>query len=166
MATFHRQRIWAEGKLIEAAPYVHFEPPGSTYNLLIGRLLWPLGRRFSQGIDQITDIAATADGTLLVKAHGRNMRWELTIAPQANYLVRSARGVRTSQTALSYTVDNAGLMVSSDLYLPHIARWTEGASANPTSVSVASISAKTDLDLIRRVESQLDQLPALPRRRP
>ena len=43
MGSIHGYRVWAEGKLIESKPQATFEPVGSTYDLLIGRILWPLG---------------------------------------------------------------------------------------------------------------------------
>jgi hypothetical protein len=159
MATIQRERIWAEGRLEHTAPHSSFEKPGSTYDLLVGRVLWPLGRGFSRRIDRVIEIAAAADGTLLVTAEGDRTgikwRWELRIRPDEEFLVRSAKAFRRDQPDPSYIISNAGLMTASDRCVNHTAAWIAGPWAHPISMSVASVSAEPDLDLIRRTEDWL-----------
>ena len=167
MGSIHRYRMWVDGKLNEMTPNATFEPVGSTYDLLIGRMLWPLGRGFSRRIDRITNVAAAADGILTVSAESDDgnlmSRWELKIDPAADYLVCSAKAFRRDEPEPSYVVDAAGVLTGAGRSTAHTSRWIEGAAGQPISISVTSVSATTDAELIRRTESRLDTLPGLGR---
>lgn len=161
MASIRQPRIWSDGELTDTKPQVTYEPVGSTYDLLLGRMLWPLGRGFTRRIDRITQVDAEADGTLAVHAEsdegGSMSRWEMRIDPHADFLVRSAKAFRRDRPDPTYIVDNAGVLVASDRCTAHTARWTEGASARPVSISVTSVSAETDAELIQETEDLLQQ---------
>jgi len=162
MGSIHGYRVWAEGKLIETKPQATFEPVGSIYELLIGRLLWPLGRGFSRRIDRITSISTGADGLLSVAAESDDgslkRRWELLIDPGADYLVRAAKEFHRDDAEPSYVVETAGILSGGGRSVAHTARWIEGAGGQPASVAVTSVSATTDAELIERTEGRLDQL--------
>jgi hypothetical protein len=159
MATIQRHRVRSEGDLIDTKPFISFEPVGSTYDLLIGRLLWPLGRGFSRRIDRITQITQEADGTLAVTAasdEGNLMaRWELRIDPASDYLVRAAQGFRKDDAQPTYAIDTAGVLSAADRSTAHTARWIEGEAADPLSIAVNSLSATADMELIRQTEELL-----------
>ena len=161
MAVISRDRILVDGKLIETKPHAMVEPVGTTYDVLIGRVLWPLGRRFSHRIDQITEVSEEADGTLAIEIDRDQgeLRWEMRIDPQADYLVRSAKAYRRDHVRPSYIVESAGVFASENRYIAHTARWTEGPSAHPFSISVTSVSAGTDQALIDQTEKLLEETP-------
>jgi hypothetical protein len=169
MGSIHGYRLWVDGKLIDAKPHATFEPVGSTYDLLIGRTLWPLGRgfTFTRRIDEIKSVAVNADGLLTVVATGGGgssmSRWELQVDPAADYLVRSAKAFRRDETEPSYVVDTAGVFAGGGHSVVHTARWTEGIAGQPTSIAVTSVSATADAELIRRTENRLDELSAAAR---
>src|SRR4029079_15117392 len=144
MGQIQRGRISVDGKLIATKPSISIEPVGSTYDLLVGRNIWPLGRNFTRRIDRVTQVVAEADGTLVVTAEsekgGLGKRWELRVDPAANYLVRSAKVFHGEDADPSYVVDNAGTMVVGERLIAHTARWFEGATARPVSISVTSVS--------------------------
>jgi len=161
MAMIQSSRLWVDGELIESKPHATFEPVGSTYDLVLGRMLWPLGRGYTCRIDRITQVEAEADGTLSVMAESDEgnlvMRWEMRVDPSADYLVRSAKAFRRDQPDPMYIVDNAGTLLAAGRGTAHTARWIEGISAHPISISVTSVSAKTDAELIRKTEEGLQQ---------
>jgi hypothetical protein len=161
MATFHRSGYWNDGEFIRTKRFASFEPVGNTYDLLIGRMTWPLGRDFSRRIDRITEIRRQPDGTLAVVADsggdGLMSRWELTIDPLADYLVRTARGFRGAAAEPEYVVDNAGTFSADDRSTAHTARWTEGRWASPVSFAVTSVSAEADMELIQSTEEWLNE---------
>ena len=167
MALIQQQRSWINGELHESRPHASFEEPGTTYDILIGRTLWPLGLSFSGQVEQITAIEPAANGILNVEAAGRHgMRWELAVDAEAGYLVRTARGFRGNDTEPQYQIENAGVLNAADLFVPHTAQFTEGAFSHPipadvftdpTSFAVTSITADVDQELIDRVESLLKE---------
>ena len=159
MALLYGSRLWVKGKLIDAKPYASFEPKGSKYDVLIGRLLLPLGRGYSERIEAISSVATQPDGTLKVSAENKSgshiRRWELLIDPAADYLVRSAKAFRRDDSEPSYVVDNAGVLTGGGRSVAHTARWIEGGGS-PVSIAVTSVSAKGDEELIKRTEERLD----------
>jgi hypothetical protein len=164
MGAIHGYRLWVDGKLIEAKPQATFEPVGSTYDLLVGRTLWPLGRDYIRRIDHITGISTGADGLLTVAAESDGdlvFRWELLIDPHADFLVRAAKGFRRDDTTPLFVVETAGVLAGGERNVAHTARWIEGAAGEPASVAVTSVSATADSELIQRTEDRLDKLPRL-----
>jgi hypothetical protein len=159
MAMIQRSRVYVNGNLIETKPHVTFEPVGPAYDILIGRVLWTLGRGITRSIRRISWVATKADGTLTAEAesHAGQMRWELTIDPQANYLVRFARGFHHRASEAAYTIDTAGVLAAGERSTTHTARWIEGASAAPISISVTTFSAEVDTELISQTEELLNQ---------
>lgn len=162
MGTIHGYRVWSDGKLIDVKPHASFEPVGSTYDLLIGRLLWPLGRGFTRRIDGISEVTKRADGLLEVTATNEDgslmSRWELVIDPQADYLVRSAKAFQRDEALPAYVVETAGVLVGGGgRSVPHTARWIEDGGA-PVSIAVSSVSATPDKELIERTEERLKTL--------
>lgn len=159
MGSLHGYRVWTNGKLIDAKPHATFEPKGSTYDVLIGRLLLPLGRGYSGRFEAISSVATQPDGMLKVTAENKRgshiKRWELLIDPAADYLVRSAKAFRRDQSEPSYVVENAGVLTGGGRSVAHTARWIEGGGS-PVSIAVTSVSAKGDEELIRRTEERLD----------
>lgn len=158
MVMLHRGRIWVDGELIETQPVASFESPGTTYDLLVGRLLWPLGRGVSRQLECITEVVLRADGMLLVKGDGRGQtHWEMCIDPASDYLIRSAKWFHGDEKASARSAENIGTIRESNRSVPHTARWTEGEAAYPVSISVSSVSDKMDDELIRRVEEELEE---------
>jgi hypothetical protein len=164
MGSIDGSRLWIDGKLSEARPHATFEPVGSTYDLLVGRLLWPLGRGFSRRIDRVTSVTPDSDGLLRVKAEcGDGIlvnRWELRIDSRADFLVCQAKGFSRDEKTPAYTVETAGVLTGGGRSVAHTARWIEGASA-PASISVTSVSGEADEELIRQTEKRLDELPGM-----
>jgi hypothetical protein len=165
MGSIHGSRVWADGKLIEVNPQATFEPVGSTYDLLIGRILWPLGRGFTRRMDRITSVTLESDRLLRVVAEsdgdGLMRRWELLIDPTADYLVRAAKAFRENETEPLIVVETAGIVTGGGRSVAHTARWIEGATGPPASIAVNSVSSGTDEALIQRTEDRLDKLPGL-----
>lgn len=161
MATIQRSKYWLNGELIHTNPFASFEPVGSTYDLLIGRMLWPLGRGFSRRLGRVTEMRRQPDGTLAVVAETKDeqihLRWEMQIDPRAEYLVRHAEGFRPNDTEPAYVIDNIGLMSADGRATAHTARYLEGPGSTPVSISVTSVSADADLELIRRTKEFLDR---------
>jgi hypothetical protein len=113
IGTIHGSRLWANGELIDAKPFTRFEPVGPNYDLLIGRVLWPLGRGFSRCIDRITNVTQDSSGLLKVTAEnddGLMSRWELMIDPIAGYLVRQAKGYHGNEAEPRFIVDGGGVI--------------------------------------------------------
>jgi hypothetical protein len=162
MGTIHRYRLWVDGELVDAKPQATFEPVGSTYDLLIGRMLWPLGRGLTHRIDKVTQVALRPDGLLDVKAEsnqtGLPMRWELQIDRRADYLVRRATAYRGDADEPMYVIDNTGVQIGGDLVAAHTARWTEGRWGEPISIAVHCVSAEPDMELIRETDKRLTEL--------
>jgi len=162
MGTIHRSRLWVDDQLTATKSHATFEPVGATYDLLIGRMLWPLGRDFTRRIDEIEEVRERGDGTLAVTAvkneGGRQLRWELTVDPALDYLIRSAKGYRHDETAASYVVDNVGELRGDGRQVAHTARYREGSWAQPVSMSVSSVSARSDVKLIRETAVRLEEL--------
>jgi hypothetical protein len=160
MAAIHGNRLWAEGKLIDAKPHASFEPKGSTYDLLIGRLLWALGRGYSRRLDRITSVSMRPDGLLKVVADNKDgsfmSRWELLIDPSADYLVRSAKAFRRDDAVPAYAVETAGVLAGGGRSVAHTARWIE-EGGEPASIAVTSVAATTDGELVQRTEGRLDE---------
>jgi hypothetical protein len=164
MGSIHGYRLWVNGELIEAKPQATFEPVGSTYDLLIGRTLWALGRGYSRRIDRITSISTGADNLLTVTAESDGdfiSRWELLIDLSADFLVRDAKAFRKGNTQPWFVVETAGVLAGGGRSVAHTARWIEGAAGQPASIAVTSVSATTDLTLIQSTEDRLDKLPGL-----
>lgn len=158
MGSIQQSQYWVDGKLIQSKPFMSREPVGNTYDLLIGRLLWPLGISFSRRIDRVEKVSIRPDGTLDVLAYGENnlgIRWELRVDPKADYLITQAKGFRTRKPEeLEYIVDAAGVVKMQERFANHTARWREGIDAKPISISVHSVSAKPDIDLIFEFEDK------------
>lgn len=116
MGQLHGSRLWVDGKLIDTKPTVDVEPVGSTYDLIIGRVLWPLGRGFCRRIDRLNEVIPQPNDTLLVKAeatrYGTMMRWELVVDPHEDFLVRSAKWYRGDDTMPSYTIETLGTLIA------------------------------------------------------
>jgi len=160
MAMIHRGRLWVDGDLHDSKPTVSFEKPGPTYDLLLGRVLWPLGRGYSRRIERISDIAEAPDGSLIVGAEAAKLgiggRWDLRIDPKADYIVRAAKRFRRDETEPSYIASNTGLFRASDRCIAHTAAWQEGPWDDPVSISINSVSAEPDLQLIRTTKDWLE----------
>ena len=164
MGTIHGSRLWVDGKLIDTKPYVSFEPVGPNYDLLIGRLLWPLGRGYTRRIDQITNVTQDSSGLLKVTAandDGLMSRWELTVDPAAGYLVRQAKGYRGDDETPSFIIDGGGVITGGGLSVLHTSRWTEGYGNEAASIAVTGVSDATDEALIEETERRLETLPSL-----
>jgi hypothetical protein len=160
MGTIRGSRLWADGKLIDSKPYVTFEPVGPNYDLLIGRILWPLGRGFASRIDHITRVDTDEYELLRVAAEGSGSRWELVIDPQNDYLIREAKEFRIGETEPVYEIATAGVLTGGGRSVAHTARWIEGGD-RPVSIAVTSVSAKADEELVQRTENRLDVLQAV-----
>jgi hypothetical protein len=165
MGSIHGNRLWVDGKLMDVKPMATFEPVGSTYDLLVGRFLWPLGRGFASQIDRITSVTTMADGLLKATAEGdrgaMKCRWELVIDPEADYLVRDAKAFRRDEKQPSYVVKTAGVLTGGGRSVAHTARWIEGEGGLPASIAVTNVFARADDELIERTEQRLDELPGL-----
>ncbi len=160
MASIHRGRMWINGELQDTSTSVSFEPSGRTYDLLVGRVLWPLGRGFSRRIERITDIKAAPDGTLVVAVEapkvGLEVHWELQVDPNADFLVRTAKRFRRDDLEPSYIASNRGILCDADRRIAHTAAWQEGPRGEPMSISVTSVSAKPDLKLIHTTKDRIE----------
>jgi len=160
MASIHRGRMWVDGELQDTSASVSFEPPGRTYDLLVGRVLWPLGRGFSRRIERITEIRTAPDGTLIVAADapkvGLEVHWELQVDPKADYIVRTAKRFRRDDLEPSYIASNRGVLCVSDRCIAHTAAWQEGPRGEPMSISVKNVSAEPDMKLIRTTKDYLE----------
>ena len=159
MGTIQRSQYWVDGELIQSNPFMSREPVGNTYDLLIGRLLWPIGIGFSRRIDRVERVNEHANGMLLVVAFGEDnlgIRWELTVDPSADYLVTQAKGYRTGRVvqSLEYIVDAVGIVKQHGRFANHTGRWSEGVDAMPTSVSVHSVSSQPDIDLVFELQDK------------
>ncbi|MBC8876577.1 MAG: hypothetical protein H8E44_44685 [Planctomycetes bacterium] len=160
MASIHRGRLWVDGELQDTSASVSFEPVGRTYDLLVGRVLWPLGRGFSRSIERITEIKTAPDGTLIVAADapkvGLEVHWELRVDPKADFIVRTAKRFRRDDLEPSYIASNRGILCASDRCIAHTAAWQEGPWGEPMSIAVKSVSAEPDMKLIRSTKDYLE----------
>lgn len=158
MGSIQQSQMWVKGKLNKTKAFKSFEPVGKTYDLLIGRILWPLGRGFTSRISEITEVTPEADGTLFVEAKegdGLKIRWELIVDPEADYVIRQARGFRRDEADPEYIVDAAGVLESDDRVTNHTSRWIEGVNGQTVSFAVHTVSSKPDVKLIFEVEQSL-----------
>ena len=158
MGHVQRSQYWIEGRLIQSKPSITREPVGNTYDIYLGRLLWPLGRGFTRRFDSVTEVSERPDGMLSVVATGEDdlgLRWELIVDPSADYLVRQSRGIRRRDGTERFTVDAAGALERDGRWSNHTMRWVEGASGEIVSIAVHEISVKPDIDLIFRVEDMI-----------
>lgn len=161
MASIHRGRMWADGELLDTSTSVSFEPPGRTYDLLVGRVLWPLGRGYSRSIEHITDIKTAPDGTLIVAADapkvGLEVHWELRVDPKADFIVRTAKRFHRDDLEPSYIASNRGILCAADRCIAHTAAWQEGPWGDPMSIAVKSVSAEPDQELIRTTKDRIEK---------
>ena len=158
MGSLQQSQFWVDGKLNKTKAFKSFEPVGNTYDLLIGRILWPLGRGFTSRISEITKVSSEPDGTLSVEAlegGGLKTRWELIIDPDADYVIRKAKGYRRDSADPEYIVDAVGVIASEDRTTNHTSRWIEGVNGQTVSFAVHSVSSKPDVKLIFEVEQSL-----------
>lgn len=160
MGNIQRYRHWVDGELQQMGPFVSLEPVGNTYDIYIGRFLWPLGRGYSGRIEKIVDVKER-HGLLVATAAGKSnwsSRLELTIDPRVDYLVRSARMYRQDEDPPSYAVESAGVLRNGDRITAHTTRFTE-AGAPPLSIAVTSLASTADADLITETERRIDEAP-------
>lgn len=161
MVHIQRSQYWVDGKLTKSKPFRSVEPVGNTYDIFIGRLLWPLGRGFTRRIDRVESVHEQQNGSWLVTAFGENnlgIRWELEVDPSSEYLVRQAKGFRTGRkepTKAAYIVDGAGTMNSDERSTNHTSRWMEGEDAEPVSIAISEVSPKPDLGLLINLEDEI-----------
>ncbi len=158
MGSIQISQYWVDGKLIRSKPFKNREPVGNTYDLLIGRVLWPLGISFSRRIDRVEQVSARPDGQLDIVAFGDDnlgIRWELRVDPKADYLITQAKGFHARRDdRLAYHVDAMGVMRMNGRSVNHTSRWAEGPDAAPISIAVHSISSKPDIDQIFEYEDK------------
>jgi hypothetical protein len=160
MGSLQKSRLWADGKLIDTQPFASFEPVGSTYDILIGRTLWALGRGYSGRLAAIEMVTPAGGGLIAVTAWegeiGASERWELIVDPAADFLVTNAKLYYRNQAEPEMTVETAGIMTGGGRSVAHTARWIEGAEGAPASIAVTSVSAAADAELIAETERELD----------
>ncbi len=158
MGSIQQSQMWVKGKLSKSKAFKSFEPVGKTYDLLIGRILWPLGRGFTSRISEITKVTPEPDGTLFVEAKegdGLSIRWELIVDPEADFVVRQAKGFRRDEVDPEYIVDAVGLFATNDRSTNHTSRWVEGTNGQTVSFAVHDVSSKPDVKLMFDVEKTL-----------
>ena len=152
MAQIHRDRIWHDGQIKDTKPTVSYEKPGRTYDLLVGRIQWPMGRGFGHSLERITEVSANPDGTLNVVADGPmgtvTARWTMRVDPDADHLVREAKWYRTDRAKPEFVTRNVGLLSAAGRSVAHVAESRRGEWADPTSISITSVSDKADVKLI------------------
>ena len=89
-------------------------PEAPTYKLPIKKVLWSLGRGYSEHITAITNVKPRDDGLLLVTAEGTDVsnrpgaRWEMVIDPKAAYMVRQAELYRGAEQTAFLSIVNSG----------------------------------------------------------
>ncbi|NQU21758.1 MAG: hypothetical protein HQ567_10780, partial [Candidatus Nealsonbacteria bacterium] len=133
------------------------DPDAPTYMLQIKRTLWCLGRGYSKHITSIRDVSRQEDGRLKVAADGLDMalrpgaKWELIIAPDAEYLVRSAELVDNRDRRSSYT--NSGLRRHGPHCVPEKGE-CQGAFIS-TSFEFQSASFEADVEFLRRAKATM-----------
>ncbi|MBI4578721.1 MAG: HEAT repeat domain-containing protein, partial [Planctomycetes bacterium] len=142
---------------------VSLEKPGTTYDFLVGKVLWTTGRGYANRIDEITEIKPGPDGLIRAKAGGSRgspgESWELLVDPRADYMVRSAKLFRRGQTEPWVVVTNSGLRRSEGRCLPERAVWTMGSMGTDVPYTFETLSAKPDLDLIHETEANMQARP-------
>lgn len=87
------------------------------------RVLWSLGRSFSQNLVEVTDLKEPADGRIAVSALGKRGslkgRWELEIEPAAAWMVRHARFYADVQPdVINCEMKNSGTVWSGSYCIP------------------------------------------------
>lgn len=164
MGSIHGSRLWINGELRESKPWVKTEPLGSTYDLLIGRYLLPLGRGYSRYLDLVSEVKQDMDGRLRVTAERDDgilvKRWDLRVDPRANFLVCSAKGYKRNEETPAYVVETAGVLSGGGRIVAHTAQWIEGLAA-PASIAVTSVAGESDEELIQETENRLGKLPEM-----
>ena len=162
MVHIQRSQYWVDGKLTKSKPFKSVEPVGNTYDIFIGRMLWPLGRGLTRRIDRVESVREQQGGTWQVTALGENnlgIRWELEVDPSSDYLIRQAKGFRTRRNPVpakaEYVVDGVGVVSAEGRSSNHTARWLEGEDAEPISIAIHEVSAEPDLELLITLEDEI-----------
>jgi hypothetical protein len=138
------------------------DPAAPTYYFEIKRTLWTLGRGYSKHLTNVTKVEKQNDGLLHLVAEGTDIsnragaRWELTIDPQAAYMVRSAQLYVADSKDPVIAITNSGLRWENSRCVPRDANWEDryvvGAKATSKFVSV---SATADLDFLEQVQAAM-----------
>lgn len=142
---------------------ISLEKPGTTYDFLVGRVLWTTGRGFARCIDAITEVKPGPNGSIWAKAVSTpgavGEACELLIDPQADCLIRSCRLFRRGQTEPWIIVTNSGLQRNEGRCLPERAVWRQGSMGTDVPFTFETVSAKPDRELIEETELSLQARP-------
>jgi hypothetical protein len=130
------------------------------------RLLWSMGRGFSGYVERIENIERGQGGALNLTAAGHNYAgapgvWQLTVEPDAAYLVTSASfiqtnprtGERSAQAEISITT--TGVKWLGSWAVPEGVQFSEMGGRMRYPVAVLSLEAKPDRALLDQAKRRL-----------
>jgi hypothetical protein len=133
------------------------KPDAPTYMLLIKQPLLCLGRGYSRYVTEIKDASRQADGRLKVTADGIDIayrpgaKWELVIAPDEAYMVRSAKMVDNRK--LSMSISNSGLKWYGSRCVPEKAE-CKGKYID-ASFEIQSASSEADTEFLKNAKDTM-----------
>lgn len=136
--------------LPEPGGYRHISFMSTTSAFYTREVLWVMGRGFPEHIREITQVSRNDDGMLkaVVTTDFRQGPWELTIEPEADWMIRSGKGRYCS-------FSNSGLKWIGRRCIPSEGVWDEGGPGGTRVVTVERASAEPDHKFLDEVEQMV-----------
>lgn len=137
-----------------------YPPPPDDFGPItpLAKLLWVMGRGFSDELDRIDEVQSGPNGQLRCTGHGTALgvkgRWELTVDPKSGYLVRSASFFRGESDKPFIEVANMGLQAAGGRVFPQSGTWTAYffEEAPKLNVTFKDVQAVADVEQLRAAE--------------
>lgn len=143
-------------------------PDRSGFNAVVIRMMWSIGRGYSEHINKVTKVKERPDGLQEITADGTDITklnsatWELVVDPRADYLVRSASLYDGRFRRSIITISNSGIAWYGPLCLPVHSDWKDNRLTREYRIEISSASTEPDMDLIRHAKDLLQPPYYLP----
>ncbi|MBE0536515.1 MAG: hypothetical protein IH624_12690 [Phycisphaerae bacterium] len=116
------------------------------------QIMWLLGRGYARFINEVEELAVQDDGTIRLVAAGTGLggprmgRWEMTVEPSADYMVRTATFSRKEEPMA--VIATIGARRESGICIPQTANWQDsyGPGLSKRTVVYACETIKNEPD--------------------
>ncbi|HUT31583.1 MAG TPA: hypothetical protein VMX13_17465 [Sedimentisphaerales bacterium] len=140
------------------------DPNAPTYKFELKRTLWSLGRGYSSHLTNITQLTQQEEGLISVAASGTDIsgrqgaKWELTVDPDAAYMVRSAKVYRPGQDEPTISIANSGIEWHGSTCVPQKSEWKDVyAGGRTTSSEFLSSSSQPDVQFLEHAQKTMER---------
>jgi hypothetical protein len=159
-------RVSPDGDLseTEGAPTVDFYKPSDTRRFLdFWQTVWATGRGFASSLSQITEVNQKDGGLIGIRAKGTfaprmEGSWEMSIDPNAGYLVRSASFTNNGQDSPVFLCRTTGTKWFDGCCLAKEATLTSGPGSlenNMMTTKIEQFKAEVDIPLFTKLRGIL-----------